>query len=484
MVLNYPAILYIIGWVLGAFGLAMALPALLSLVHGDPDWLAFAASSMLTFFIGVNFVLMNRHRSQALSHRDGFLLTLLLWVILSLLGALPFYFSGVTDSFIDAVFETMSGLTTTGATVLSGLDTLGKGVLFWRAMLQWLGGMGIVVLAIAVLPFLGVGGMQLYKSEMPGVVKDKLQPRLKETAKLLWTVYMFLTLLCALLYNAAGMNGFDAICHAFSTISSGGFSTKDASIHYFDSPLIELICIVFMILGGTNFALHYLFLSRRSLNVYRRDNEFMMYIIILGGGAVILSLILWFAHDYAPAQAVRYGLFNVATILTTTGFAAGDYASWYTLAPIMLLMMMLVGGCSGSTAGGLKVLRVVILGRQGLREIYQLIHPRGISHVKVGNRAVPERVIQSVWSFAGLYIIAFNVIALLVAAFGVDLVTSFSAAAATITSVGPGLGSVGPTGNYASLPAAVKVILTFSMLLGRLEVFTVLVVLSPAFWRR
>ena len=482
--MNWPAILFILGIEMLAFGFAMTLPALFSLGHNDAEWIAFLTSALLVIFIGGNLTLMNRGRTQVLGHRDGFMLTVLTWTVLGTLGALPFWLSSHAPTLVDAIFESISGLTSTGATVLSGLDTMGHGVLFWRALLQWLGGMGIIVLAVAVLPFLRVGGLQLYKSEFAGVVKDKLQPRLQETAKLLWGVYVLLTSICALAYYIAGMNAFDAICHAFTTVATGGFANYDASFAAFENPAIEWIAIVFMLIGGTSFALHYVFLTKNNIRTYLENEEFKFYLSIVASAVALVTLGLVLTDQFNGTDALRKSAFQVVSLMTTTGYASADYSAWHVFSPMIILVLIFIGGCSGSTSGGMKAMRVLMIAKQSGREMYNLLHPSGVSHVKIGKRTVPDNIMQAVWSFAGIFIICYIIIALLLAAHGLDLVTAFSAAAATITCAGPGLGDVGPASNYASLPATAKLICCFAMLLGRLEVFTLLLVFNPQFWRR
>ncbi len=484
--MNYTTVLYLLGWLISAFGAFMTVPTLVSWQYHDLDAMAFLQSSVFTMFVGVVLILMNRRHTLKISHRDGFLLTVSAWVILSLLGALPLYFSGAAVTWVDALFEATSGLTTTGATVFTGLDTMGHGILLWRAMLQWMGGMGIIVFAIAVLPFLGVGGMQLYKSEMPGVTKDKLQPRLKETARLLWIVYVALTILCCIAYMLAGMVFFDALCHAFTTIATGGFSTHDKSIGFFSQESIQLVGIVFMFLGAVNFTLHYRLVTGWRLTHYFRDVELRMFVSIFVLAVVVIFGTLYLTHEVmgSSSDILRHTIFNTLSIITTTGFTSSDYTLWPSVAPLMLLLLMFVGGCSGSTSGGMKMMRILLIIKHGLREVKKLVHPAGVEHIKIGTTVVPSSIIQAVWAFAGLYIVSFVLISLAMSAFGLDLVTAFSAAAATITNVGPGLGDVGPGSNYGGLPEGAKLILCFSMLLGRLELFTLLVLFAPSFWRR
>ena len=481
--LNYGAIFYIIGWLVAGFGLVMFLPSGVSLLYGENEWLPFAISALFAFFIGGNLAIINRGAPSQLGHRDGFLLTFLIWTILGVLGALPLYFTGDVGSFINAVFESFSGLTTTGATIMTGLDETAKGVLFWRALIQWIGGMGIIVLAIAILPFLGVGGMQLYKSEMPGVVKDKLRPRLQETAKLLWIVYLFLTVMCAVAYTLAGMGTFDAICHAFTTVATAGFTNYDASFAAFNSPLIEWIAIFFMFVGGINFALHFLFLGRGNFSVYYKDSEFLWYLGYLFF-ACLVAILMFLVSGGMGDVGVTQVVFNIVSMATTTGFVSGDYSLWPGLIPMLIIALMFHGGSTGSTVGGLKVMRVMMVMKQGQREVKRLLHPHSLQYLRVDKKVVSDDVLQTVWSFIGLYFFTFIIITLLISAMGLDIVTAFSAVAATITSAGPGLGDVGPSSNYASLPEAAKLLLCVSMLLGRLELFTVLLVFSPHFWRK
>ncbi|HFE48777.1 MAG TPA: potassium transporter, partial [Chromatiaceae bacterium] len=383
----------------------------------------------------------------------------------------------------DAVFESFSGLTTTGATVIVGLDHLPKSILYYRQQLQWLGGMGIIVLAVAILPMLRIGGMQLYRAETPGPIKDtKLTPRITETAKALWLIYLTMTVACTLAYWAAGMSLFDAIGHAFSTIAIGGFSTHDASIGYFDSRLIELICVVFMFAAGINFALHF-FAWRGSLRGYWRDAEFRFYSLILLVTTLLVTLVLLLRGIYAsPLEAFTKALFHTVSIGTTAGFATVEHYAWPGFIAILLLFVSFVGGCAGSTGGGIKVIRFLLLIKQGLREITRLVHPSAKIPVRIGDKVISPRVIDAVWGFFALYIASFVVMYLALAFTGLDLMTAFSAVAASMNNLGPGLANVGA--NYAGINDVAKWILCFAMLLGRLEVYTLLVLLMPAFWRK
>jgi len=378
------------------------------------------------------------------------------------------------------MFESSSGLTTTGATVLSGLDQLPHSILFWRSLQQWLGGMGIIVLAVAVMPLLGVGGMQLFKAETPGPVKDKLTARVTETAKVLWYLYLGLTVICALAYWTGGMGGFDAINHAMPTVATGGFSTYDASFGHFDAPLLKLLAVFFMFIASISFTLHFAFVLRGfSIRTYFHDEEFRTYIAWI----CILIVLVGLQLDWSGQMEAIDVLFNVVSIATTTGFAVSDYGQWPPGATMLLLMAMFIGACAGSTSGGMKMVRIMLLFRQGMREIRRLVHPHGVIHVKMGQRRIASNITEALWGFAVLFIVCYIVIAILLAFTGVDMVTAFSAAAACITNTGPGFGRVGPATNYQSLPEMAKGVLIFGMILGRLEIYTFFVLLVPEFWR-
>ncbi|MDD9920188.1 MAG: TrkH family potassium uptake protein [Alphaproteobacteria bacterium] len=468
-----------------AFAAFLALPALSSWVYGDQDAGMFAFLAWIYMFSGVILILMNRSQKIHLTHRDGILITVLTWVLLSVLGAVPLYFStNMSISLVDAFFESVSGMTTTGATVLTGLDHMSHGILLWRALLQWIGGMGIIVLAVAVLPFLGVGGLQLYRSEMPGVTKDKLQPRLHETARLLWFVYVALTACCAFCYWLAGMVPFDAITHSFTTLATGGFSNYDASFAAFQSSRIEMVSIIFMLVGAINFGLHFNLLRDGGMRGYFTNFELRIFLLILLCSILLVTTIRAYLEEGQWLSFLQTSGYNVVAILSNTGYSTDDFSMWPPAAMLVLMLLMFVGGCSGSTSGGMKVMRIVLIIKQGMREMQRLIHPNGISHVKMDGQIVPDKVIQSVWAFAGLYITSFAFVSLAMAACGLDLVTAFSAAAASLTNVGPALGSVGPFEGYGHLPAVAKLILCFAMLLGRLELFTILILFAPAFWKK
>lgn len=475
----------ILGILLGLFSFTLLPSIAVSLFYDDGAARAFVIAFILLFVAGVIIWLPVRKHRKELKIRDGFLVVVMFWITLAFSGALPFFLTEVPKmSFTDAVFESMSGLTTTGATVLTGLDDLPRSVLFYRQFLQWLGGMGIVVLAVAILPLLGVGGMQLYRAETPGPMKDsKLTPRITETAKALWYIYVTLTIACAVSFKWAGMTWFDAIGHSFSTVAIGGFSTHDASIGYFASPTIEMITVAFMLLAGMNFALHFLAWRHRSIGHYLRDAELRTYLSILAIISLIVSAYLYFTHTFeSPWDAIHHGIFQTVSIGTTAGFTTTDYYLWPSFLPVLLLMTSYIGGCAGSTGGGIKVIRVMLLFKQGYREVLRLIHPNGIFAIKVNDKAIPRKVVGAVWGFFALYVFCFSIMHLLLMATGLDVVTSFSAVTACLNNLGPGLGDVGA--NFGEINSPAKWVLCMAMLLGRLEIITLLVVLSPAFWRR
>jgi trk system potassium uptake protein TrkH len=450
----------------------------------DGSQWAFIYGFMVTFAIGFLAWLPVRNDRRELRLRDGFGIVAGFWVVLGAFGAAPLLFSTEPSmTLTDAVFEAISGLTTTGATVLSGLDNLPRSILYYRQQLQWLGGVGIIVLAVAVLPMLGVGGMQLYRAETPGPVKDtKLTPRIAETAKALWFVYVGLTAACAIAYYWAGMDVFDALCHSFSTVAIGGFSPHDASIGYFDSTAIDLVAIVFMFIAAVNFTLHFVAWRSNSLQHYLADPEFRAYSTILFSLSVFVLFYLIINKQYATLdQTLINGLFQAVSIATTTGFTTTDFSVWPGLLPVLLIFASFIGGCAGSTGGGMKVMRVLLLYKQGAREVRRLVHPNAEMPVKIGRMAVPQRVIDSVWGFFAVYVVLFAAMMMVLLATGIDQVTAFSAIAASLNNLGPGLGDVAVT--YAGINDVAKWVCVAAMLLGRLEIFTLLVLVSSSFWR-
>ncbi|MBF8222718.1 TrkH family potassium uptake protein [Halomonas sp. 328] len=477
-------ILRILGLLLMQFSLTMVPPILISLLFLDGVWSAFAIALGITAATGALIFWPNRHARKELRTRDGFLIAALFWTVLASFGALPLMLDGVHAlSVTDAFFESFSGLTTTGATVITGIEGLPESVRYYRQQLQWLGGMGIVVLAVAILPTLGVGGMALYRTEIPGPLKDsKLTPRITETAKALWYIYASLTLTCILAYWAAGMHWFDALGHGFSTVAIGGFSTYDASIGHFDSATIELICVGFMIVSAMSFSLHFVAWREKRLSHYLRDPEASFLLLFLGGLALITVGALWATATYDDSLGLRHGLFQVVSVATTAGFGVADFSVWPGALPFLLFMAAFVGGCSGSTGGGMKVIRIILILKQGMREIMRLIHPNAVIAVKVGKHSVPDGIAQAVWGFFSVYVMLFFLMLVGVMATGVDQVTAWSTVASALNNLGPALGEA--SANYGDLPDLAKWILVMAMLLGRLEIFTVLVLFTPAFWRR
>ncbi|WP_028670888.1 TrkH family potassium uptake protein [Saccharospirillum impatiens] len=481
--MHYRMTIKVLGLLLMVFSLSMLPSVLVSFYYQDGIHNAFILGFLLTLIAGFVSWMPVRHYRGELRTRDGFVITVLFWIVLGLAGSIPIHLApAATTNYTDSFFEAFSALTTTGATVVVGLDSLPKSLLFYRQQLQWMGGMGIIVLAVAVLPMLGIGGMQLYRAETPGPVKDtKLTPRITETAKALWYIYLALTIACALGYWAAGMSLFDAIAHSFSTVAIGGFSTHDASIGYFDSIAVEMVAVVFMVLSIANFGLHFVAWRNRSIKQYLLDPEYRFFIVILLVFVVMTTVTLILTRVYAPGEALRYGLFESVSLLTTTGFGAADFAAWPLYLPFFLILASFIGGCAGSTAGGIKVIRTMLLLKQGLREIKRLIHPAGVFPIKIGKRPVGDRVIEAVWGFFSMYILIYGVILFALLATGMDFVTSWSAVAASLNNLGPGLGDV--ASHYANIPDMAKWVLCVAMLLGRLEIFTLLVLFSPQFWR-
>ena len=483
--MHWLSIQRLLGLLLMLFSVTLLPPVVVAWFYQDGQLPVFLSGMAAVLMGGAILWLPARRFRDELRVRDGFLFVTLFWVVLGLAGALPFAIATTPHlSPTDAVFESFSGLTTTGATVITGLDDLPPSILFYRQQLQWLGGMGIIVLAVAIMPMLGVGGMQLYRAETPGPIKDnKLTPRITETAKALWYIYLSLTIVCALGYWAAGMSVFDAVSHSFSTIAIGGFSTHDQSIGYFQSSAIEMIAVVFMLLSGMNFALHFMAWRSLSIRYYWRDSELRVYLAVLASVTMITVGYLYYTDTFIFFDdALHAGLFQAVSIGTTTGFTTEDYFIWPGFLPVLLLFVSFIGGCAGSTGGGMKVIRFLLVLKQGRREIVRLIHPNAQIPVKVGGKPMPDRVITAVWGFFAAYVGSFVVIMLFLMATGLDQITAFSAVAACMNNLGPGLGGVGA--NYVEINDAAKWALSFAMMLGRLEIFTLLILFTGAFWRR
>ncbi len=483
--MQYAVIQRILGILLALFSITLLPPLAIAWWTQDGALTAFAMALLITITLGAILWFPVRRVKKELRLRDGFVVVVLFWAGLGLTGAIPLVLSDNPYlSFTDSAFESLSALTTTGATVITGIDDLPLSILFYRQELQWLGGMGIIVLAVAILPLLGVGGMQLYRAETPGPIKDtKLTPRITETAKALWYIYLALTVSCAMLYWVAGMTFFDAIAHSFSTVSIGGFSTHDLSIGYFNNTLIDAIAVVFMFIAGINFTLHFLAWRNMNLKPYFFDTELKAYFSVLVSICVISCSYLVYKNVYDdPFTAIIHGVFQTVSISTTTGYTTATYQGWPTFLPVLLLFASFFGACAGSTGGGLKVIRVVLLFKQGIREIYRLVHPNAIIHIKLGERPVQESIINAVWGFFASYVAMFAFLMLILMATGLDQVTAFSAMAACMNNLGPGLGDV--SAHYGDINNVAKWVLCVAMLLGRLEIFTLLVLLTPTFWRR
>ncbi|MDJ0907620.1 MAG: TrkH family potassium uptake protein [Woeseiaceae bacterium] len=482
--MNWTVIQRILGLLLMMFSVTMLPPIAFSLGFDDGHWLPFVEGFLATLVAGLLIWFPVRRVRKELRLRDGFLVVAAFWTVLGTFGAAPLYFADSLDLTItDAVFESMSGLTTTGATILTGLDELPKSLLYYRQQLQWLGGMGIIVLAVAVLPMLGVGGMQLYRAETPGPVKDtKLTPRITETAKALWYVYLAFTTACTLGYMAAGMGWFDALCHAFSTVAIGGFSTHDLSIGYFDSVYVDVVAIVFMFLAGINFSLHFFAWRYQSIKHYAQDPEFRAYTtVLIAISVVVVAVLFQYSYYDSPSGTVIDGVFQAVSIATTTGFTTDTFSDWPAALPVLLIFSSFIGGCAGSTAGGIKVIRWLLIYKQGVREILRLVHPNAEIPVKLGQSAVPYRVVDAVWGFFSVYIVVFGAMMLVMMSTGLDQVTAFSGVAAVLNNLGPGLGDV--SSGFMTLSDPAKWVAVAGMLLGRLEIFTLLVLITPMFWR-
>ncbi len=471
-----------LGIFLVLFSAALLPPLAVSLLYGDGEADHVALSLGVSLASGLLLWLPTLRPRQAMRHHDGFVIVAMLWIAMSLLGSLPFVI-GLGLSPADAVFESVSAFTTTGATVIVGLDALPPSILFFRQEMQWLGGIGFVVSAIALLPILGVGGMQLLKAETPGPMKDdKLTPRIAHTARALWILYLSITGVCALLYWIAGMTPFDAIAHSLTTVSTGGFSTHDASLAYFDSLFIEGIATVFMLVGGISFSVHYLVWQRVSLRPYWDSPEVRVFLAVVLGVVLIATLVLYLEGAKAsPGEALRYSAFTVASVITSTGFTIDDFSVWPTLLPMLLIFVSFIGGCAGSTAGGIKVIRFVVLGKQIGIELRRLVHPSHVQPLLVGRQVIKDRTLEAVWAFFGLYVGAFVVLMLALMTLGMDAITAFGAVATCMNNLGPGLSET--AANFAAISDAEKWICALAMLLGRLEIFTLLVLFTPGFWR-
>jgi len=483
--MHYKLILKIISVLVLIISGFMIIPLLLAFYYGEQEALmGFTKTIILSLSVSlVLFLYVKKNKKNSMSSRDGFLFVTMSWIIASLIGALPYYFSNSIPTMAEAYFETMSGFTTTGASILTNIEGLPKSMLFWRALTHWLGGMGIVVLTVAILPLLGIGGLQLIKAEAPGPTVDKITPRITETAKLLWYIYLGYTVLETILLMLAGMNLFDATTHTFATLATGGFSTKNGSVGQFNSAYIDGIITTFMVLAGINFTLHFRILTGRFKYLFR-DTEVKVYLAIFFIASLIITFTTFGTVYSTLSEAFRYSSFQVASIITTTGFATADYLKWPPISQAIIFLLMFIGGSSGSTGGGIKVIRIITLFKQGFHEMKYLLHPRGIFTLKISNTPVKKDIVYAISGFFFLYIIMLLIVTIVVTASGIDIFTSFTTALATVGNIGPGFANVGPSENYSFFSPAIKWFLSFAMLVGRLELYTVLVLFTPMFWRR
>ncbi len=477
-------ILNILGVLLFFFGLTMIFPLLVGLYYREQSLIPLFASMAITVLAGlILYYFFRKAKAEVITQREGMAIVAVGWTAVGLFGALPFYLGDAYFTVTDAVFESVSGFTTTGASILNNIEAVSKGLLFWRSFIQWLGGMGIIVLSLAILPFLGVGGMQLYKAEVPSPVPDKLKPRIRDTAMILWKVYALISLVQVIVLMLGGMNFFDALCHTFTTMPTGGFSTKNTSIAHFNSVYFDGVFIFFMMLAGINFSLHYQMLRGKPLVLWQ-DSECRFFLGAVALMTLVVSLDIFGSVYETIGEALRYGAFQVVSIVTTTGFATADYEQWPAMSQLILLLCMFLGASAGSTGGGMKCLRIMLCFKYCYKELFSLIHPHAVSHVKIGGKPVPDDVMRSILGFLALYVGLFALSSVLLAGLGADFTTSFTAVASAIGNIGPGFGMVGPVENYAQIPFLGKWLLIWCMLLGRLEIFTVIILVVPEFWRK
>ncbi|NGP76775.1 TrkH family potassium uptake protein [Balneolaceae bacterium YR4-1] len=490
---DFSSVLGILGAFIFFLGFALISPLIIALIYGEAIWNTFLYSAAIAFVVGGALYYFFK-TDRELRIREGFLVVSLTWLFLSLVGALPFVISGILPSYTDAVFETMSGLTTTGATIMGGttsdgfhnpqIETLPKSILFWRSLAHWLGGMGIIVLSLAILPLLGVGGMQLFQAESPGPTADKLTPRVQETAKLLWGIYVAFTATeFLLLWLHPSMDWFDSINHAFATLATGGFSTKNSSIAAFDSVYVDVIIIIFMFLAGINFAMHFRLLKGDAESFFN-NRETRFYSLITLVSIIVITLSLWFFDGYSIGSALRYGAFQAVAIITTTGFGTDNYEVWYSFGAFFLFLLFFTGGCAGSTGGGPKMIRWMIIIRNSYREVKQIVHPKAILPIRIGEKTVDPNIQRTVLSFFMLYIFVFGLGALIMASMGYGMDSAIGASIACLGNIGPGWGEFGPTDNFAQIPYVGKWVLILLMMIGRLEIFTVLLLFTPTFWKQ
>jgi trk system potassium uptake protein TrkH len=481
--MNIPQVLRVVAVLLLVIGFFMIIPLAMAYVSGEQTGPFLTPLLIILFLASAVLFGFRKKAHENLTTRDGFLLVTLGWAGSAFFSALPFYLSGAIPLFADSFFEAMSGYTTTGASILTAIEPLPSSILFWRSLTHWLVGMGIVVLTVAIFPLLGIGGLQLLKAEAPGPSVDKITPKVTETAKILWFLYLGFTAAETLLLLGGGMSLFDAFTHTFGTLATGGFSPKNLSVGHYDSAYIDVVITVFMMMAGTNFIIYYKVITGRMHTVFT-DTEFKAYVGIFAAATVAIALSLYGTQHVRFGTSLRYASFQAATILTTTGYVTTDYAAWPAMSKAFLFFLMFIGGCAGSTGGGIKVIRIVSLFKQGWAELKRLVYPRGVFPVKLSGGTVPREVLYAISGFVFLYLMLLLVTTLVVASGGNDLLTSLSTALVTLGNIGPGFGRIGPTGNYAFYQPYIKWYLSFIMMAGRLEIYTVLVVLTPTFWKR
>ncbi|WP_319479125.1 potassium transporter TrkG [uncultured Draconibacterium sp.] len=480
--MNLKIIFRVLGFLLFVEGIAMGIALLVALIYGESDTNAFLISGGINLAIGGLIVAATSKAKKDIGKREGFIIVSMVWIVFSFFGSLPYVISGSIPSFTDAFFETISGFTTTGSSVLNDIEALPHGILFWRSITQWLGGMGIIVLSLAILPVFGIGGMQLFMAEVPGPTPDKISPRIKQTAKTLWVIYLAFTVAETLLLWVGGMTFFDSICHSFTTMATGGFSTKQASIAHWPSPFIQYVIIVFMFLAGTNFTLSY-FAIKGKFSVAFKDEEFKYYSFFTLGFTALIFIGLLISTEFGVEKAFRDSLFQVITIITTTGYATADYLTWPPVLTMLIFLLFFFGGSAGSTGGGIKIMRIVVLLKNGYYELKRLVHPNAIIPVRFNKHSVDAKIVTNVLAFFMLYFVIFAISTVIFTLIEPDMESSMGAVATCLGNIGPGLGTVGPAENFYHISPIGKWFLSFLMLLGRLELFTVLVLFSPSFWK-
>ena len=480
--MNLKIIFRVLGFLLFVEGIAMGIALLVALIYGESDTSAFLISGGINLAIGGLIVAATSKAKKDIGKREGFIIVSMVWIVFSFFGSLPYIISGSIPSFTDAFFETISGFTTTGSSILNDIEALPHGILFWRSITQWLGGMGIIVLSLAILPVFGIGGMQLFMAEVPGPTPDKISPRIKQTAKTLWVIYLAFTVAETLLLWAGDMTLFDAVCHSFTTMATGGFSTKQASIAHWPSPFTQYVIIVFMFLAGTNFTLSY-FAIKGKFSVAFKDEEFKYYSFFTLGFTALIFIGLLISTEFGVEKAFRDSLFQVITIITTTGYATADYLMWPPVLTMLIFLLFFFGGSAGSTGGGIKIMRIVVLLKNGYYELKRLVHPNAVIPVRFNKHSVDPKIVTNVLAFFMIYFVIFAISTVIFTLIEPDMESSMGAVATCLGNIGPGLGSVGPAENFYHISPIGKWFLSFLMLLGRLELFTVLVLFSPSFWK-